>query len=174
MGCTFDLLFLSLCIDAGMRAALFAARPAHRRRRWAKRHRTAHAVIAVCCDPGAMLEQIWSRTGVLPSALLEVARFDSSLDRVRVPSGSALQQHARGAPNHLLPVRVGHTAYVRRGGADGAAGALNGHCWRWLAPRPAARSRGTLRWPGEHARARQGACIPTEVRSLYLFCEILN
>ena len=35
-----------------------------------------------------------------------------------------------GAPNHLLPVRVGQTAYVRRGGADGAAGALNGRCWR--------------------------------------------
>jgi hypothetical protein len=40
------------------------------------------------------MEQMWSRTGVLPSALLEVARFDSSLDLVRVPSGSALQQHA--------------------------------------------------------------------------------
>ena len=38
--------------------------------------------------------KLWSRTGVLPSALLKVARFDSSLDLVRVPSGSALQQHA--------------------------------------------------------------------------------
>ena len=45
-------------------------------------------------DPTAIMEQMWSRTGVLPSALLEVARFDSSLDLVRVPSGSALQQHA--------------------------------------------------------------------------------
>ena len=35
-----------------------------------------------------------------------------------------------GAPDHLLPVRVGHAAYVRRGGADGAAGALNGGFWR--------------------------------------------
>ena len=35
-----------------------------------------------------------------------------------------------GAQNHLLPVRVGQTAYVRRGGADGAADALNGRWWR--------------------------------------------
>ena len=45
-------------------------------------------------DPAAIMEQMWSRTGVLPSALLEVARFDSSLDLVRVPSRSAQQQHA--------------------------------------------------------------------------------
>ena len=45
-------------------------------------------------DPAAIMEQMWSRTGVLPSALLEVARFDSSLDVVRVPSRSALQQLA--------------------------------------------------------------------------------
>ena len=45
-------------------------------------------------DPTAIMEQMWSRTGVLPSALLEVARFDSSLDLVRVPSRSAQQQHA--------------------------------------------------------------------------------
>merc|ERR1711965_78828 len=40
------------------------------------------------------MEQMWSRTGVLPSSLLEVARFDSSLDLVRVPSRSAQQQLA--------------------------------------------------------------------------------
>ena len=45
-------------------------------------------------DPTAIMEQMWSRTGVLPSALLEVARFDSSLDVVRVPSRSAQQQLA--------------------------------------------------------------------------------
>ena len=45
-------------------------------------------------DPAAIMEQMWSRTGVLPSALLEVARFDSSLDVVRVPSRSAQQQLA--------------------------------------------------------------------------------
>ena len=60
-----------------------------------------------------------------------------------------------GAPNHLLPVRVGQTAYVRRGGADGAAGALNGGCRRWIASWPSYQSRGTLGWPGEHARSRQ-------------------
>ena len=86
------------------------------------------------------MEQMWSRTGVLPSALLEVARFDSSLDLVRVPSGSALQQHAPVLRTTSYPYgsakRRFETAYVRRGGADGAAGALNGRCWRWLAPWP--------------------------------------
>ena len=40
------------------------------------------------------MEQMWSRTGVLPSALLEVARFDSSLDLTRLPSSSAPLQQA--------------------------------------------------------------------------------
>ena len=95
VGCTFELLFLSLGIDAGIHSALIAARPAHRRRRWAKRHRTAPcplAVLVVCCDPGAMLEQLWHKTGVPPSAWLRAARFDSSLGLVRAASGSAPQR----------------------------------------------------------------------------------
>ena len=70
------------------------------------------------------MEQMWSRTGVLPSALLEVARFDSSLDLVRVPSRSAQQQHApvlrttsptrTGRPNGLCEER-------RRGRRNGCA-----------------------------------------------------
>ena len=49
------------------------------------------AVIAVCCDPGAMLEQLWHKTNVPPSAWLRAARFDSSLGLVRAASGSAPQ-----------------------------------------------------------------------------------
>jgi hypothetical protein len=30
-----------------------------------------HAVLVVCCDPGAMLEQMWHKTGVPPSALAD-------------------------------------------------------------------------------------------------------
>jgi hypothetical protein len=42
-------------------------------------------------------------------------------------------RNSYGAPkSEPPPTRVGQTAYVRRGGADGAAGALNGRCWRWL------------------------------------------
>ena len=50
-----------------------------------------HAVLVVCCDPGAMLEQLWHKTGVPPSAWLRAARFDSSLGLVREASGSAPQ-----------------------------------------------------------------------------------
>ena len=48
-------------------------------------------VLVVCCDPGAMLEQMWHKTGVPPSAWLRAARFDSSLGLVRAASGAAPQ-----------------------------------------------------------------------------------
>jgi hypothetical protein len=61
VGCTLELLFLSLGIDAGMRAALLAARLVHRRRRWAKRLRTApcrHSrLLRSGCNAGANVAQ---------------------------------------------------------------------------------------------------------------------
>ena len=97
VGFTFELRALPLGIHAAIHPGHIGARRARLRRRTSNLVQVAvvssYLLTRSSCHHGANQEQMWSGTGVLPSALLEVARFDSSLDVVRVPSGSALQKH---------------------------------------------------------------------------------
>jgi hypothetical protein len=98
VGFTFELRAVPLGIHAAIHPGHVGARRARLRRRTSNLVPvalvTSYSFTAIQLPSWTFMEQMWSRTGVLPSALLEVARFDSSLDLVRVPSGSALQQHA--------------------------------------------------------------------------------
>ena len=115
VGCTFELLFFSLGIDAGMRAALLAARPAHRRRRWAKRLRTAP------CRPSRLLRS-WCNAGaiVAQDRCPAFSMAEGGEVRLLVGSGASSERisaagEAADGPNGRLPVRDGHPRYVRRG-----------------------------------------------------------
>ena len=100
------------------------------------------------------MEQMWSRTGVPPSAWLRAARFDSSLGLVRAASGSAPQMKLQMVRTAAYPYGMAILAtrmYVRRG-----------QLWRRRASgeglREACMRIGTAEWVGA------GAGMPREAR----------
>ena len=127
---------LSLGIDDGMHPEHTDARKVLLRRRPANLVQVAlvpsYSVRRSSCKDGGIVIQDWCPTFSIAGGgeVRFLAGSDATAEQLRAAAASS------AAPNGLLPVRFGHAAYVARGGTDGAAGALKGYCWCWLASCP--------------------------------------
>ena len=130
VGFTFELRAISLGIHAAMHPGLTGGRRTRPRRRPANLSlvapRSSYSTRRSNCHHGANVVQ--DRCPAFSIAGGGEVRLLAGPGACVEPLCAAAA--CSGAPNHLLPVRVGHAAYVRRGGAEGAAGALNGRFWR--------------------------------------------